>query len=357
VGLALNETIVWKLLAILAVVGVGYAVGRSGWLARRGVAAEMPLPPGDSTRMLANAAFYLFSPALLFRTTARLDLNALPVGVLVAYFVPTLAWLAAVYAVARWRSRRLEAGPVPQPHALQQALSPAAPGVQALALSFGNTLYLGIPVAAALFGEAGLGLHVTLISVHALLLFSGSTALIERDLAVQRQAQAVALDQAPTARWATVRVALRNTFIHPVVLPVLCGLAWNLTGLGLHAVVDEVLLLLSAAVSPLCLLLIGLSLAHGGWKGQERAALTLAALKLLALPALVLVVARGVYGLQGLPLSVVVMAAALPIGNNALLFAQRYQTLVAPVAAGIVLSTALYAFTLPAWLALLAHLA
>ncbi len=344
-GLALNESILWKLLAILAVVALGYGVGRSGWLARRGMAAEMPLPPGDSTRMLANAAFYLFSPALLFRTTARLDLDALPFGVLVAYFVPTLAWLALVYGVARWRGR---AGPGPASH-------PAQAGVQALTLSFGNTLYLGIPVASALFGEAGLGLHVTLISVHALLLFSTSTALIERDLAAQRQGQLEA-GQLGVPPWETLRVALRNTFIHPVVLPVLCGLAWNLTGLGLHPVVDEVLQLLSTAVSPLCLLLIGLSLAHGGWRGQERAAITLAALKLLALPALVLVVAHGVYGLQGLPLSVVVMAAALPIGNNALLFAQRYQTCVAPVAAGIVLSTALYAFTLPAWLALLAWL-
>ena len=44
-----------------------------------------------------------------------------------------------------------------------------------------------------------------------------------------------------------------------------------------------------------------------------------AALKLLVLPALVLVIGRWVIGLQGLPLAVVVMMAAMPVGSNALI--------------------------------------
>jgi malonate transporter len=346
----MSAEILWKLLAILVVVALGWAVGRTRWLAARGVATELPLPPGDSTRMLANAAFYLFSPALLFRTTARLDLNALPVGVLVAYFVPTLAWLAFVYAGGRWLRSRAQG----------ESALPAAPGVRALTLSFGNTLYLGIPVAAALFGEQGLGLHITLISVHAVLLFSSSTALIERDLASAASRSASA-GGAPLNAWAQralmLRTTLRNTLTHPVVLPVMCGLLWNASGWGLHPVADEVLQTLSSAVVPLCLLLIGLSLAEGDLQGHVRQALGLALLKLLALPALVLAVAHGVYGLNGLPLQVVVLAAALPIGNNALLFAQRYQTLATPVAAAIVLSTAMYVLSLPLWLAVLAMLA
>ena len=38
-----------------------------------------------------------------------------------------------------------------------------------------------------------------------------------------------------------MRTTVRNAVIHPVTLPVLAGLAWNLTGLGLHPVVDEAL--------------------------------------------------------------------------------------------------------------------
>jgi predicted permease len=62
----------------------------------------------------------------------------------------------------------------------------------------------------------------------------------------------------------------------------------------------------------------------------------------------------GVFHLDGLPLSVLVMAAALPVGSNALLFAQRYRTLEGEASAVIVLSTAGFALTAPLWLSVLA---
>ena len=48
------------------------------------------------------------------------------------------------------------------------------------------------------------------------------------------------------------------------------------------------------------------------------------------------------------------MAAALPVGSNALLFAQRYRVLEGEASAVIVLSTAGFALTAPLWLAVLA---
>ena len=79
-------------------------------------------------------------------------------------------------------------------------------------------------------------------------------------------------------------------------------------------------------------------------------------LKLLVLPALVLVVAHWGFGLGGLPLAVLVMLAALPVGSNALIFAQRYRTLEAEATAAIVLSTLAFVLTAPLWLAVLARL-
>jgi malonate transporter len=331
-------SVFYSLIAILAMVLLGWVLARTRWLQVVGGGRKASMPGEDSFHMLAQVAFYVCSPALLFRTTARLDLSALPLQVMVAYFLPAMLWLGLVYAAARWMRQR----------ARGELAQPAAPGVLALSLSFGNTLYLGIPLASALFGEKGLGLHIALISVHALLLFSSTTALIERDLARHAPAGSHA------HRWQAAGNALRNTLLHPVVLPVLVGLVWNTTGWGLHPVLDEVLRTLSGAVVPLCLLLIGFSLAQGGVKGHWLQAWSLAMLKLLLLPALVLGVAHGVFGLQGLPLQVVVVAAALPVGNNALLFARRYNTLQAVVAATIVLSTAGFVFTLPLWLGVLA---
>jgi predicted permease len=135
---------------------------------------------------------------------------------------------------------------------------------------------------------------------------------------------------------------------------VLLGLAWNLTGLPLPPPVDEALRVLGSAVVPVCLVLIGLNLAQYGLRGRVRGALGLSALKLLLLPALVLLVAHLGFGLEGMPLGVVVMLAALPTGSNALIFAQRYDTHQAEATAAIVVSTTAFALTSSLWIAVLA---
>lgn len=319
----------YKLLAIFLTVGLGWVAGRLRWL------SSAPDSGPAAARVLGNAAFYIFVPALLFRTTARLDFARLPWPTVAAFFVPTLALLLAVYL---WQRR-----------APQAAETPAAPTVRAITASFGNSVQIGIPLAAALFGESGLAIHIALVSLHALVLLSVLTALVELDLARAQAAHAVA-----GALWRTLATTLRNTLLHPVLLPVLAGLAWNLTGLGLHPVVDETLVGLGAAVVPVCLVLSGLTLAAYGLQGRLRAALSLSAIKLLVQPALVLGVAHWGFGLTGVPLAVVVMMAALPVGANALIFAQRYETQEAEATAAIVLSTVAFAATASLWLGVLA---
>ena len=84
-------------------------------------------------------------------------------------------------------------------------------------------------------------------------------------------------------------------------------------------------------------------------------ALWLSAGKLVLLPALVLAAAYAA-GLRGIPLSVTVLCAALPIGSNPLLFAQRYEALEAETTAALVASTLAFAATAPLWLAATAAL-
>jgi predicted permease len=317
-----------KLLAIFLTVALGWVAGRQRWLGGAGGAA-------GAARALSDAAFFLFVPALLFRTTSRLDFASLPWATLAAFFVPVLLLLLTVYA---WQRRGRGARELPA----------AAPSVRAISATFGNTVQVGIPMATALFGEAGLGIHITIVSVHTLTLLTVLTALAEADLARAR-----ARHEATVSLFTTMRATLRNTIIHPVVLPVLAGMLWNVTGLGLPPVVDEVLALLASAVVPLCLVLIGMSLAYYGVGGNVRGALVLSALKLLVLPAVVLVAARWGFGLSGLPLAVVVMMAALPVGTNALLFSQRYETLESEATAAIVISTFAFALTASLWMAVL----
>ena len=311
-----------KLFGLLAVTLIGY-----------GAARMRAFGSPDATRVLSNAAFNLFAPALMFRTTARLDTEGMPWHLLLAYFLPVLAWMAVV----RWV------------HLSRRPAQAAQPAVQAVTLGFGNSVQVGIPMAATVFGDAGLKLHLAIVSVHGLVLLGTATVWAELDLA-----RATARDSGKRPPlWPTVRSTLRNAVIHPVVLPVLVGLAWNLAGLTIPGPLDDSLQMLGQAVVPLCLVLIGASLAQHGLGPRWRLALGLALLKLFALPTLVLVVAHWGFGLGGLPLAVVVIAAAMPTGSNALLFAQRYRLLEAEATAVIVLSTLLFALAVPVWLSVL----
>ncbi|HLL17603.1 MAG TPA: AEC family transporter, partial [Rubrivivax sp.] len=334
--------IVYKLLAIVFTVVLGYVAGRMQWLGR----LDPQAPDGGPARVLGNVAFFIFVPALLFRTTVRLDLPNMPWRTMLAFFVPVLVVMLGVYI---WQRRVAS-----QASTITGA---ATPSVRAISTTFGNSVQLGIPLAAALFGEAGLAIHVALVSLHALVLLSVLTAMVELDLArgPTQEAQGGA-GRTAAPLWATLRTTARNTIIHPVVLPVLAGLVWNLSGLGLHGVVDESLATLAAAVVPVCLVLIGLTLAAYGLQGSLRSALVISAIKLQVLPGMVLLAARWIFGLEGVPLAVVVIMASLPVGSNALIFAQRYETLQAEATAAIVVSTAAFAATLSLWLALLAWL-
>ena len=328
----MTAAVLYKLLAILFIVTLGWGAGRLRWLGTGNDSS-------DPARVLSNAALYIFIPALLLRTTIRLDFSALPWRTVGAFFLPAVTLLLAVYGWQRWHGAALRDGA-------------AAPAVRALSASFGNSVQLGIPLATALFGEIGLAIHVALISLHALILLAVATLLVELDLARAPRPQG----SPPSSLGATLATTLRNTVIHPVMLPVLLGLVWNVGGVGLHPIVDETLFVLGSAVVPVCLVLIGLSLAYYGVQGDLRGALGLTLAKLVGLPALVLVVAHWGFGLAGLPLAVLVVMAALPVGSNPLIFAQRYATLQGEATAAIVFSTLAFVATLSGWLALLAWL-
>lgn len=326
----MSALIFLKLLAIFIVVVVGWLAGRVKFFGG-----------GEAARALSNTAFYLFAPALLFRTTARIDFATMPWSTIVAYFVPVVGWLLAIYAYRRQRARG------------DANHAPAEPSVRAITGTFGNTVQLGIPIAAALFGESGLSIHLAIVSLHALTLLTVLTVLVELDLARAAARQMQGRASLP----ATLLTTARNTIIHPVVLPVLAGLAWNVIGVEIPQAVDQILLMLGQAVVPVCLIAIGMSLAHYGIQGSARGALWLTGAKLAVQPGLVLLVGHWVFGLAGLPLTVIVMCAALPAGTNALMFSQRYATQEAEATATIVFSTLAFVLTAPAWLWLAGRLA
>ena len=307
----MSAEVLLKLVAIVVMIAIGVVAGRTRTL---GVTAA------DT---LNKATFTIFAPALLFHTTAQVSLAALPWRMLLGYFVPTTALLVATYA---WQRRRGTAG--------------VGPVVRGLSVTFSNSVQLGIPVVVALFGTAGLTLHIAIVSLHALILLTTATVLAE----TQRGAGGPMRSR--------IGQTVRRSLIHPVVLPIVLGLAYHATGLPIPKTVDDVLVTLGLAVVPLSLVTIGLSLQQYGIRGSWRAATALSVGKLVVHPVLVLA-AVWLSGGHGLPMVVAVLCASLPTGSNVLLFAGRYETGQAEAAATIVLSTTAFAATVTAWLFLL----
>lgn len=296
-----DHPVLSSLLPVVLLIGVGFAVGRAR-LVRPG-----------SVRDLSNLVFLVLTPALLFRTMGSVHLERLDVRPVFQYFL-----VAAVLFVVMWwaygRSSRAS--------------------VLALASIFSNTLMIGVPLVGLAYGEAGLVLLFTLISLHALVLLTMATLVLELQMARE---QAAATGQ-QRYLWRTVGQGIRHALLHPVPLPILMGLLYAQTGWGLHPVVDKPLQLLGSAFGPIALVLVGITLSQTPMGKNLAAAVRLSLVKAVLHPVLMLAVGWAL-GLRGMALSVMVVAAALPIGANVFLFAQRYQKEEDTVTAAVAVST------------------
>jgi malonate transporter and related proteins len=119
-------------------------------------------------------------------------------------------------------------------------------------------------------------------------------------------------------------------------------------------VIDKPLELLATAFGPMALVLVGVTLANTPIGVHWRAALALAAVKNLLHPLLVFVLCR-LLGVDGLPMTVMVLAAALPIGANVFLFSQRYRVAEDLTTASVAVSTVLALPSLTLVLLLVGH--
>ena len=308
----MNHPVFSALVPVVLLVALGYASGRWRWIR------------AEASKDLSNLVFVVLTPALMFRTMSAVHVEELDFRPLAAYFVAVLILFAATLALQGFNRRA---------------------AVLALAASFSNTVMIGIALIGLAYGQAGLVILLTLVSLHALVLLTAGTVVLE--LAVAREsAQAQ-----PRAIWRTVLGAVRNAVIHPVPLPILAGLLFAQTGWVLPEVVDRPLQWLGNAFGPLALLLVGVTLAGSGVGPQLRGALGVMLAKNLLMPALVAGLGL-LLGLSGLPLLVMVVTAALPIGANVFLFSQRYAVAEELVTASVIVSNAAALLTLPLVMAL-----
>ncbi len=315
----MNSPVLASLLPVALLIAAGVLAGRLAWIR-----------PG-AVKDLSNLVFLLLTPALLFRTMSQVRLEELDFKPVAAYFVAVVLLFGGILLVQGFNRRS---------------------AMMALAGTFSNTVMIGVALINLLFGAEGLVTLLTLVSVHALVLLTTATLLLEMAVQRERTADRGALGQ---LRWTlrTLAKALRATLLHPVPLPILLGLAFAQTGLSIPEVIDKPLALLANAFAPLALVLVGVTLAFTPVGRYWRGALMLAGVKNLLHPLLVWALCQ-LFGLEGLPMTVMVVAAALPIGANVFLFSQRYGVAEELVTASVAVSTGMALLSLTAVLMVMA---
>jgi len=284
--------------------------------------AQWPKPMSDA---LTQFVFSIAIPALLFRLMS--DFSRLPPvdpRLLIAYFGSCFV----VFVIGRLIASRVF------------HMDGVSQSVFALGGIFANNVLLGVPLAKITLGEGSIPVVSLVLVFNSLTLWTLATVSVE--WARHR-----------TMSWAGYVHAAKAVLTNPVVASILVGAAWGLAALPLPGVVDGTLELLSQAAVPLSLIALGMGLAEYGISEGWRVSASICGLKLVVQPALVYLFARWL-ALPPLETQAIVMLASLPVGANVYLMSRQFNTLGGPVAASLVISTALAAATTPLILALMA---
>lgn len=291
-----------------------------GWLAGRyGILGER------SGEGISDFAFTLGLPALLCRTVATAHWDGLsPVAVWLSFFGAAFA----TWGLAAFLTRSVLGRPAID-----------APSI-AMASVFGNTAMLGIPVALATFGTQAAAVLALVLSIHAPLLLTAG--LLHHEAVAEK----TGLTRS-RALYQLGRDLLRN----PLILGILAGALWRVTGIELPKALDKLLSLLAEAGVPASLIALGLTLVGFEIKGQMATLAVVIALKLVVMPAFAWVLAAKVFGLPPLASGVVLILAAMPAGANAYLFAVRREHAANSASGAVALGTVLAAATVSVVLA------
>jgi malonate transporter and related proteins len=296
------------IIPVFALILVGYLVVKTGYFSLIG------------QKGLSDFAFQIAIPVMLFRTIAIADAAIdSPTNILGSYFGAVFLTWALATAVTLFVLRR------PMADAASIAMSS----------TYGNIVMLGIPLGLAAFGPAAAAPMAVILGVNTPTLWLVGTVHIQAALKSDTEKSIAA----------TVIDLLRDLLRNPLIIAMLGGTLWRLTGFGLAPVLDQILLTLGAAGVPCALVALGGSLTQFQIKGQLPTLTTVVVLKLVAMPAFAWILAKLVFDLSAVAAGVVVLFAAMPAGANAYLFATRYGRVVNSASGAVALGTLLASAT------------
>jgi predicted permease len=274
-------------LFVFGLVALGYGAGRTGYL------------KADAGAALSQFAVGVALPVLLFRTMVGADFHgAAPWALWATYFTAVaVTWSCGHLVTTRIFGRDSQTGVV-----------------GGVASAFSNLVLLGIPFMLGIFGEQGFEVLSLIVAVHLPIMLASSIVMFE-----------IFGKGSNTSPLQIAATFLGRLFRNPLIIGILAGLIWRLTGVPLPGLFGRLVDALADVAGPVALFAIGLELVNFGLSGNIRPAFALSAVKLLLMP-LVALGAALLFGLPPLSAKVAVIAAALPSGINSYLIAVQFGT-------------------------------
>ncbi len=297
---------------VVAIIALGFFLVR----------ANMFTP--EQNTALNKFVFMIAAPALLFRNVAVTEFpETTPWGLWFSYYLVMFGCMALSIGLAC-------------------VLLPRRSGPDCVIIGFGssfsNTVMLGIPIILTAFGEAATLPLFLVLAFHGLLIFSTGILLMELSTSSSHSFLG-AISALP--------LALSN---QSVLIALLAGVLWNLSGLNLLDPADRFLDILGQAAIPLALVAIGGTLATVPVRRSVGVAAYISAFKLMVQPAATYGVANYVFDLPPLWVATITLLAAMPTGVLASVLAEQYRSATGAASSSIMVSSIMGIATLSFWL-------
>lgn len=274
---------------------------------RRMIADEFWLP-------CETLNYYYMFPALMFSQVAKANLMQFPIRPIAIAILGAVG--TGVLALYAWRLWNRQPGSVFS-SVIQGSLRP-------------NT-YVGVAAAAAMYGNTGLTLTSISIAIAIPLL---------------NVASVIALMRYGSGGAPTVRQVVRALIKNPVIMAVLSGAVFNISGLSFPGAISSILSILGAASLPLGLLAVGAGLDMKAAGTARGPVLQSSVIKLILVPLSTFWIGLSL-GIQGPALTTIVLFNSLPCTPSAYIMAKLLGGDYRLSAGIITVQTALAAITMP----------
>ena len=300
--LAANSILPLFLIILLGFVMMRIEVVRSGWV-----------------DILNKYALWVGLPSLIFVAIVRLDFKFSEYGSLIflnsAYLLCCilLAFPISVLFKTSLQTRR----------------------TLFLLLGFGNISYLGIPLLSNALGPEAIGPAILLSAVYPLWMFTFAIGLIE--ITGHQKVQTL--------------IILKRLVTNPLLISVFMGILVSWLKIPIHGALIKTLDLFGQSVTAIVLFSLGIFLGAQqiGTSRQWLPVLGLSVLIMIILPGIFYFCARG-SGMNNIQFRSSVLDAAMPMGLTAYAMTEQYELNALLTGRLVILSTALAAITLPAWI-------